>query len=143
MLLPILMQFFRDALASRVCPVLALSVMLPNMYTRCGTSLHVMTCVVFLCAHAHRSLTKQLHIRQERTKYTLFECVQGLKEKKLVQTNLDKVDGLKPIAQELGCTLAQLALAWCVKNEHVSTVITGATKPEQASAVLTATSHSA
>ena len=59
--------------------------------------------------------------------------VQGLKEKKLVQSNLDKVDALKPIAKELGCTMAQLALAWCVKNEHVSTVITGATKPEQAS----------
>ena len=50
-----------------------------------------------------------------------------------MQSNLDKVDSLKPIAEELGCTLAQLALAWCVKNEHVSTVITGATKPEQAS----------
>lgn len=33
--------------------------------------------------------------------------------------------------QELDCSLAQLALAWCVKNDDVSTVITGATKPEQ------------
>jgi voltage-dependent potassium channel beta subunit len=38
---------------------------------------------------------------------------------------------LQPIAQELGCTLAQLALAWCVKNPHVSTVITGASRPSQ------------
>ena len=53
-----------------------------------------------------------------------------------MQANLDKVDALKPIAEELGCTLAQLALAWCIKNEHVSTVITGATKPEQASVAL-------
>ena len=37
---------------------------------------------------------------------------QGLKEKKLVQDNLDKVDKLKPIAETLGVPLAQLALAW-------------------------------
>jgi len=36
-----------------------------------------------------------------------------------------------PIAQELGCSMAQLALAWCLKNPHVSTVITGASRPEQ------------
>jgi aryl-alcohol dehydrogenase-like predicted oxidoreductase len=35
------------------------------------------------------------------------------------------------MAKELGCTLAQLALAWCVKNPHVSTVITGASRPQQ------------
>jgi voltage-dependent potassium channel beta subunit len=33
---------------------------------------------------------------------------------------------LAPIAKDLECTLAQLALAWCLKNPHVSTVITGA-----------------
>ena len=42
-----------------------------------------------------------------------------------------KVRQLAPIAKELGCTLAQLALAWCVKNPHVSTVITGASRPQQ------------
>ncbi len=52
---------------------------------------------------------------------------QGLKEKKLVESNLEKVDRLKPIAKELDCSLAQLALAWCIRNEHVSSVITGAT----------------
>ena len=57
--------------------------------------------------------------------------VQGLKEKKLVESNLEKVDRLKPIAKELDCSLAQLALAWCIRNEHVSSVITGATKREQ------------
>ena len=56
---------------------------------------------------------------------------QGLKEKKLVESNLEKVDRLKPIAKELDCSLAQLALAWCIRNEHVSSVITGATKREQ------------
>ena len=42
-----------------------------------------------------------------------------------------KVRQLIPIARDLDCTLAQLALAWCIKNPHVSTVITGATRPEQ------------
>ncbi|EEY59169.1 voltage-gated potassium channel subunit beta, putative [Phytophthora infestans T30-4] len=38
---------------------------------------------------------------------------------------------LKPIAKELGCSLPQLATAWCVSNEHVSTVLVGASRPEQ------------
>ena len=44
---------------------------------------------------------------------------------------LDRVRGLQPIAEELGCTMAQLAIAWCARNPNVSTVITGASKPEQ------------
>jgi voltage-dependent potassium channel beta subunit len=42
-----------------------------------------------------------------------------------------KVRALKEVADGLGCTLAQLAIAWCVHNPHVSTVITGASRPEQ------------
>ena len=38
---------------------------------------------------------------------------------------------LAPIAAELGCTLAQLAIAWAAKNPRVSTVITGASRVEQ------------
>ncbi len=38
---------------------------------------------------------------------------------------------LAPIAAELGCTLAQLAIAWAVRNPRVSTVITGASRVEQ------------
>lgn len=38
---------------------------------------------------------------------------------------------LSKIAGELGCTPAQLAIAWCASNPHVSTVITGASKVEQ------------
>jgi voltage-dependent potassium channel beta subunit len=38
---------------------------------------------------------------------------------------------LAPLAADLGCTLAQLALAWCLKNPNVSTVITGASRPAQ------------
>ena len=42
-----------------------------------------------------------------------------------------KVRKLAPIAAELGCSLAQLALAWCLANPNVSTVITGASRPAQ------------
>ncbi len=44
---------------------------------------------------------------------------------------IDKVGELLPIAEELGCTMAQLALAWTLKNPHVSTTITGASRVEQ------------
>ena len=43
------------------------------------------------------------------------------------------VGKLETVAKDLGCTLAQLALAWCVRNPRVSTVITGATRVEQIS----------
>lgn len=46
---------------------------------------------------------------------------------------LKKVNGLKPIADELGVPLSQLAIAWCASNPNVSSVITGATKEYQVS----------
>lgn len=47
------------------------------------------------------------------------------------QEKLAKVAALEPIAKELGATMSQLALAWCLKNPFVSTVITGASRIEQ------------
>jgi aryl-alcohol dehydrogenase-like predicted oxidoreductase len=47
------------------------------------------------------------------------------------QEKLAKVQALEPIAKELDCTLPQVALAWCLKNPFVSTVITGASCVEQ------------
>jgi voltage-dependent potassium channel beta subunit len=44
---------------------------------------------------------------------------------------LAKVKQLAEVAKDLGTPLPQLALAWCLKNPNVSTVITGASKPEQ------------
>jgi voltage-dependent potassium channel beta subunit len=44
---------------------------------------------------------------------------------------LQRVERLRPIADELDCSLAQLSLAWCAANPHVSTVITGASRPSQ------------
>lgn len=47
------------------------------------------------------------------------------------EEKLKKVAQLANMAKELGCTTAQLALAWCLKNPNVSTVITGASRKEQ------------
>jgi voltage-dependent potassium channel beta subunit len=44
---------------------------------------------------------------------------------------VEAVKKLQPIAEELKATTAQLALAWCAHNPNVSTVITGASRPEQ------------
>jgi voltage-dependent potassium channel beta subunit len=44
---------------------------------------------------------------------------------------IEKVKKLKSVADQLGCSRAQLAIAWCLKNPHVSSAITGATKREQ------------
>jgi voltage-dependent potassium channel beta subunit len=54
-----------------------------------------------------------------------------LKEMLTDETRNAKVKALAGIAEELDCTLSQLALAWCAKNPHVSTVITGASRVEQ------------
>jgi aryl-alcohol dehydrogenase-like predicted oxidoreductase len=43
----------------------------------------------------------------------------------------EKVRALQAIADDLGCPLPQLAIAWCASNPKVSTVITGASRVEQ------------
>jgi voltage-dependent potassium channel beta subunit len=40
-----------------------------------------------------------------------------------------KVAALEPVASDIGCSLAQLAIAWCLTNEAVSSVILGASRP--------------
>jgi len=54
-----------------------------------------------------------------------------LRENLITPENIAKVSQLEPIAKDLGCSMAQLGLAWCLKNPHVSTVMTGASRPEQ------------
>jgi voltage-dependent potassium channel beta subunit len=52
-------------------------------------------------------------------------------EKPETQVKIEKVKRLAPLAAELGCTLAQMALAWCLRSPNVSTVITGASRVSQ------------
>ena len=61
----------------------------------------------------------------------MLEGYDWLREEVTDKEKLAKVQALQPIAKELGCTLAQLAIAWCLKNPFVSTVITGASRVEQ------------
>jgi voltage-dependent potassium channel beta subunit len=65
-----------------------------------------------------------------------LENVAWMRESLLDAKKNAAVGLLEPIAQELGCTLAQLALAWAAKNPRVSTVITGASHTEQLKANL-------
>jgi voltage-dependent potassium channel beta subunit len=66
----------------------------------------------------------------EGTRATL-QGYEWIKERVITPGNVDKVRQLEPLAKELNCTMAQMALAWCLRNPNVSTVITGATRPEQ------------
>jgi voltage-dependent potassium channel beta subunit len=71
----------------------------------------------------------------EGTRATLegYEWLREEFESEENQKNIQKVRQMTPIAKELGCSMAQLALAWCLKNPNVSTVITGASKAKQVS----------
>jgi voltage-dependent potassium channel beta subunit len=60
-----------------------------------------------------------------------YEWLQSRLAGETVEEKIDKVRRLTAIANELGCTMAQLALAWCLTNPNVSTAITGASRPEQ------------
>ncbi len=50
---------------------------------------------------------------------------------KLDSAQLEKIQKLKPIAEQNGLSMAQLALAWCLRQKNVSSVIIGASRPEQ------------
>lgn len=62
---------------------------------------------------------------------TRFAREAWAKERFLTEANVERVRRLKPIAEELGITRAQLALAWALRSQVVSSVIIGATRPEQ------------
>lgn len=44
---------------------------------------------------------------------------------------IKKLNVLGALAKEVGCTQAQLSLAWCLVNQDVSVAIVGASRPEQ------------
>lgn len=56
---------------------------------------------------------------------------ENLLETEKGRQKLKKVEKLSNVADEAGIPMPQFALAWCLKNENVSTVITGASKVEQ------------
>lgn len=56
---------------------------------------------------------------------------QGVSQEYLSEATLRAVQDLRPIADDLGLSMATLALAWVLQNDNVSAVIIGATRPEQ------------
>ena len=69
----------------------------------------------------------------EGTRATLegYEWLKSRFTDEVALENISKVGKLMDIADEFGCSMPQLALAWTLKNPNVSTTITGASKPQQ------------
>ena len=60
-----------------------------------------------------------------------MEGMDWLKKNVLEKENIKKAEKLTVLAKDLGLTLPVLAIAWCLKNDNVSTVILGASKSAQ------------
>ncbi|NOZ76008.1 MAG: aldo/keto reductase [FCB group bacterium] len=60
-----------------------------------------------------------------------YEWLKKRFESEEIQEKAKKIADLLNVANDLGITMAQLALGWCLSNPNVSTVITGASRPEQ------------
>lgn len=67
---------------------------------------------------------------KEETRLTM-EGLEWLKDKNLFEERISKVRKLTSLAMDIGTTMPLLALAWCLKNPNVSTVILGASKTSQ------------
>ncbi len=63
--------------------------------------------------------------------------LEWLKERSLTEERLGKIKSLKKIADDLGTSLPKLAIAWCLKNPNVSTVILGGSKVHHIEETLT------
>ncbi|MFM1973255.1 MAG: hypothetical protein RLZZ345_339 [Actinomycetota bacterium] len=66
------------------------------------------------------------------------ERLGGMMGKYLSDEVLTRVQLLTPLAEQLGLTMAQFALAWVLQNDNVASAIVGATKPEQISSNIAA-----
>lgn len=60
-----------------------------------------------------------------------LESVSFLREELTSQDRIARVAALEPLAREVGASLAQFSIAWCLQNPHVSSVILGASRVEQ------------
>lgn len=74
---------------------------------------------------------KYINMSNEKTRLDI-EGMEWLKERTLGDpTRLAKVKQLNKLAKDIGTTLPKMAIAWTLKNPHVSTTILGASKVEQ------------
>jgi aryl-alcohol dehydrogenase-like predicted oxidoreductase len=60
-----------------------------------------------------------------------IEGMDWLKDRTLTAENIEKAKKLSVVSKDIGLSLPVLAIAWCLKNENVSTVILGASKTNQ------------
>jgi len=60
-----------------------------------------------------------------------LDGLEWLKEQLTDAEKLEKVSALEPLARDMGASLAQFSLAWCLQNPYVSTVMTGASRLAQ------------
>ncbi|GAB4563708.1 MAG: aldo/keto reductase [Haliangiales bacterium] len=76
---------------------------------------------------------KYNHGVPDGTRLTLpgYEWLRKLYDSPAWQGRIETLRKLATLADELGTSMAKLAIAWCLKNPNVSTVITGASKVEQ------------
>jgi aryl-alcohol dehydrogenase-like predicted oxidoreductase len=70
-------------------------------------------------------------IKEGRLTLPGYEWLKERYETEDGKARIDAVERLRPVAEELDISMAMLALAWVTRNPNVSTVITGASKPEQ------------
>lgn len=76
-------------------------------------------------------LTGKYNLDTESNSRLNMEKLSWLKERSISEQKLLKVSKLIDLAQELGTSMPKLAIAWTLKNPHVSTVILGASKVKQ------------
>ena len=60
-----------------------------------------------------------------------YEFLRERLESEVGRAMVDKANQLQQLADTVGIPLVNMALGWCLQNKHVSTVILGASKPEQ------------
>lgn len=73
---------------------------------------------------------KYNHQMPENTRLNL-PGYEWLKEKTLQDNKIEICRNLENVANDLGISMAKMSLAWCLKNEHVTSVILGATNDKQ------------
>jgi voltage-dependent potassium channel beta subunit len=69
--------------------------------------------------------------KKSRSTLSGYEWLRSRFEGEEAASHIAKIEKLAAVADDLGCTIAQLAIAWCVANPNVSTAILGASRPEQ------------
>lgn len=91
-----------------------------------GTTVWSPLCSGVLTGKYNEGIPKGSRLGRDKSKF-LKSLIKGEEGNR----NIERATKLAPIAKKLGCSMAQLALAWTLKNENVSTTILGASRPDQ------------